>query len=120
MRSAEYLVRVDFLDPFPILPGKQLPDETGAQNFVVGLSFVVMPAIGFLLVLLTGFAFHASVALLVLPGISAVAAFLLARLTAVRSAWAMVVALGSAVFCFVADSGALIVHGLFSVLHGMG
>jgi hypothetical protein len=109
---------MDLFDLVPIvpppLPRRRVPGETPEQSFAIGLAFALAPTIGFLLVLFTGFAFDLVVALVVLPAISGTVALLLARAASIRLTWATVVALGAALLCFMADAGALILHGLFA------
>jgi len=77
----------------------------------------VLPTICFFLVLFTGFAFKPLVALAVLPAVSALVAFVVGRAVALSLPWAIVIALGSGAFCFIADGGALLLHGLMRFFH---
>jgi hypothetical protein len=102
---------MDFLDLIPIvppgLPGERSSQLTPSQRFGAGVASTLLPAVNFLLVLLTGFAAHVTTALVLMPLASAGLAYLVGRLLATPVAWALVFALGCGAFCFIGNSGAL-------------
>jgi hypothetical protein len=112
----------DLSDLIPIVPpsgpGERSSALTPEQRFVAGIGATLLPTLSFLVVLFTGFAAKAVIALAVLPLASATVVFVVSRrLVATPLAWAIVIAMGSAAFCFVADTGALALHLFAQFFH---
>jgi hypothetical protein len=72
----------------------------------------LLPAINFALVLFAGFASQATVALAVMPLVSAGLVFVLSRRLAVPIAWAILLGMGCAAFCFIGNACALFLGAL--------
>jgi low affinity Fe/Cu permease len=49
--------------------------------------------------------------------VAGLVSFVAGRVVSMSIAWAIVLALGSAAFCFIADGGALLLHGLAQFFH---
>jgi hypothetical protein len=105
-----------FFDFIPIvppgLPGESSPERTPAERLVAGVGSTLLPAINFFLVLLTGFASSAMIAMVVMPLVSGGVVFVLGRRLSVSIAWAMAFGMGCAAFCFIGNGGALFLHAL--------
>jgi hypothetical protein len=101
---------MDFFDFIPIVPpgfpGDSAERSPGHQ-FASGVGSVLLPAINFIVVLALGFAHDVTVALVVLPVVSGAILYVVARVLSVGVAWGIVLAMFCAVFCFVANVGAL-------------
>jgi hypothetical protein len=101
---------VNLFDFIPIVPPGMPGDSrerSAGHQFASGVGSVLLPIINFVIVLVAAFAHDGTIALLLMPGISALALFLLARRVSVDVAWSLVLAAFCAVFCFVANVCAL-------------
>jgi hypothetical protein len=111
---------MDIFDFIPIVP-PGMPgdsrDQAPGQELASGVGAVVLPGVNFLVVLFAGFAHNGTVALILMPVVSAVALFVLARFQSVGVAWAIVYAMCCAAFCFVANGCALFIVGLVGFFH---
>jgi hypothetical protein len=107
---------MDFFDLIPIvppgLPGENSPERTPGHRLAAGVASTVLPAINFALVLFAGFASHAMIALVVMPLVSAGLVVVLSRRLSVSIAWAIVLGMGCAAFCFIGNASALFLHAL--------
>jgi hypothetical protein len=115
---------MDWSDLMPIvppnLPGERSSALTPGQRFLAGIGTTLLPTIGFLLVLLSGFAARAAIALAVIPILNGTLVFVLCRRFATPLAWALLFALGSAAFCLIGDSCALLLRGLARLFNALG
>jgi hypothetical protein len=106
--------RMSIFDLVPIvppgLPGERSPELTETQRFGAGFASTLLPTVNFLLVLFTGFAAHVMIALVLLPGASGGIVYAGMRRLATPRAWAIVLAMGCATFCFIGDGCALFLH----------
>jgi hypothetical protein len=112
---------MNLFDLFPIvppgLPGERSSALTPGQRFAAGLGSTLLPAINFMLVLFVGFASHATIALAAMPLGSAAVLYVLSRRLSTPIAWAIVLAMGCAAFCLIANASALFLHGLAQFYH---
>jgi hypothetical protein len=112
---------MDLFDFIPVvppgLPGENSPERTPGQSFVAGVASTVLPAINFALVLFAGFAANATMALAVMPLVSAALVFALGRRLSVPVAWAIVLGMGCAAFCFMGNACALFLAALAHFFH---
>lgn len=114
-RAAEQVRRMDFFDFIPIVPPGVPADSRerpAGHQFASGVGSVLLPAINFVVVLFAGFAHDGRIALVVMPGVSGALLYVLARRLDVGVAWAIVLAMLCAVFCFVGSGCALFLAGL--------
>jgi hypothetical protein len=107
---------MDLFDLIPIVP-PSLPGERSAAlndtlRFAAGVGSTLLPTIDFLLVLFAGLASPLVVPVVVLPLASGGVTFLVSRLVSTPIAWALVLAMGCAMFCLIGDGCALLLHGL--------
>jgi hypothetical protein len=107
---------MDIFDFIPIvppgMPGDNSRERRPGQALASGVGGVLLPAVNFVVVLFAGFAHSGTVALVVMPVVSAAALLVLARWQSVSLAWALVYAMFTAAFCFVANGCALFLVGL--------
>ncbi len=106
---------MDFFDFIPIVPPGMPGDSrerSAGHQFASGVGSVLLPAVNFFVVLFAGFAQDGRIALVVMPGVSGALLYLLARRLDVGVAWAAVLAMLSAVFCFVGSGCGLFLAGL--------
>jgi hypothetical protein len=104
------LYLVDLFDFIPIVPPGMPGDSrerSTEHQFASGVGSVLLPIINFVIVLVAAFAHDATIALALMPGLSALVLFVLARRLSVDVAWSLVLAGFCAVFCFVANVCAL-------------
>jgi hypothetical protein len=106
---------VDLFDFIPIVP-PGMPgdarDRPPGHQFAAGVGSVLLPAINFTVVLFAGFAHDGRIAFVVLPVVSGAILYVLSRALSVGMAWALVLAMCCAAFCFVANGCALLLVGL--------
>jgi hypothetical protein len=107
---------MDFFDLIPIfqpgLPGESSSERTPGQRFAASVASTLLPAINFALVLFAGFASHPTIALAVMPLVSAALVFVLSRRLSTPIAWAILLGMGCAAFCFVGNACALFLDAL--------
>src|SRR2546422_411241 len=96
----------------PAAPGERSSELEPSQRFVAGATSTIFPTISFVLALFTGFASHVAVALVALPVTAAALTYLIARWVSTPIAWAIVLAMSTAGFCFVGDGCALFLGAL--------
>jgi hypothetical protein len=106
---------MDFFDFIPIVP-PGMPgdsrDRPPGHQLAAGVGSVLLPAINFMVVLFAGFAHDGRVALAILPLVSGAVLYALARRLSVGVAWALVLGMCCAAFCFVGNGAALLLAGL--------
>jgi hypothetical protein len=102
----------DFLPITPGMPGDNARDRSPGHQLATGVGSVVLPTINFVVVLFAGFAQDGTIALVAMPIASGTLLFLLARSVSVGLGWAIVLAIYCAVFCFMANLGALLLAAL--------
>jgi hypothetical protein len=106
---------VDLFDFIPIVPPGMPGDSRerpAGHQFASGVASVLLPAINFVVVLFAGFAQDGTIAFVVMPAVSAAILYVLSRRLSVGVAWALVLAMCCAAFCFVANGCALLLAGL--------
>jgi hypothetical protein len=111
---------MDIFDFIPIVPPGMPGDSrerSPGSELASGVGAVLLPAVNFVVVLFAGFAHNGTVALLVMPVVSGGLLYALARWRSVGVAWAIVYAMCSAAFCFVANGCALFLVGLLGFFH---
>lgn len=101
----------------PGLPGESSAGRTPGHQLAAGVASTLLPAINFALVLFAGFASHATIALAVMPLVSAALVFALSRRLSIPIAWAIVLGMGCAAFCFCGNACALLLVGLAQFFH---
>jgi hypothetical protein len=107
---------VDLFDLIPItppgMPGENARERSPGHQLVSGVGSVLLPLSNFAVVLFAEFAHDGTIALVLMPAVSALVLFLLARRVSVGGAWAVVLAMFCAVFCFMANVCALLLAAL--------
>jgi hypothetical protein len=105
---------MDLFDFFPVVPpggpGDSRERSPGHQ-LASGVGSLLFPAVNFIIVLVAGFAHDGRIALVLMPLVSGVLLFVLARRFSVGVGWSLVLALCCAAFCFVASACALFLVG---------
>jgi hypothetical protein len=96
----------------PGLPGENSADLTPSQRVAAGVASTLLPAVNFALVLFAGFASSATMALAGMPVVSAALVFVLSRRLSIPIAWAIVLGMGCAAFCFIGNACALFLGAL--------
>ena len=101
---------MDLFDLIPLVP-PGMPgdsrDRSPGHQLASGVGSVLLPTINFFVVLFARFAHDGQVALVVMPLVSGLLLFLLARQLSVGTAWSIVLAACCAAFSFVASACAL-------------
>jgi hypothetical protein len=107
---------VDLSDFIPIvppgMPGENARDRPPGLELASGVGSVLLPLVNFVVVLFAAFAHDATIALVAMPGVSGALLFVLARQVSVGVGWAAVLAMFCAVFCFMANTCALLLAAL--------
>ena len=112
---------MDIFDLFP-MGGPGLPGERSArtpgEQLAAGTATVLLPTVNFLLVLLAGIAPLATVALVVMPLVSAVLLFAFARFVEVSVWRALAYAMACAAICFTVNLGAMLLAAIGQIYSG--
>jgi hypothetical protein len=110
---------MDIFDFIPIVPPGMPGDsrDRPGSEFASGVGAVLLPAVNFVVVLFAGFAHNGTAALALMPALSAMLLYVLARRQSVGAAWSIVYAMFTAGFCFVANGCALFLVGLLGFFH---
>jgi hypothetical protein len=106
---------MDLFDFIPIappgMPGDS-PERPRGHQFAAGVGSVLLPAINFTVVLVAGFAHDGRIAFAVMPVVSGVILYALARRLSVGAAWALALAMCCVALCFVGNGVALLLAAL--------
>ncbi len=106
---------MDLFDLFP-MGGPGLPGERSArtpgEELAAGTATILLPTVNLLLVLFAGIAPHTTVALVVMPLVSALLLFAFARVLDTSFWRALMFGMFCAVICFTANLGALILAAI--------
>jgi hypothetical protein len=106
---------MDIFDLFP-MGGPGLPGERSARSpeekLAAGTATLLLPTLNFLIVLFAGVAPHTTVALVLMPLLSAVLLFALARILGVSVGRGILFAICCAATCFVGNLGALLLAAI--------
>jgi hypothetical protein len=105
------MLRMDIFDLFP-MGGPGLPGERFARNpgeeVAAGTGTLLLPAVNLLVVLFAGVAEHTTFVIVIMPLLSAVLLFVLARVLDTSIVRAILLAMACATICFTANLGGLL------------
>lgn len=108
---------MDIFDLFPMgapgLPGDRIA-RNPSEEVTAGVGFLLLPLVGFLVVLFTGVAEHETFVIAIMPLLASVIVFVVARVLSVSIPRALLLAMGSATMCFMANLGGLVLAAIGS------